>query len=128
MPSLLRLSACRQRFVSWLAFAAILLAALAPAVNAALAEGGGTIDICTAAGVVHLPGEVLPGEPAKALAGGEHCPYCVHKAAFDALPAAPWLPAAPPADAGFERSQAPIPQVSSSAWPTARPRAPPALG
>jgi len=128
LPSLFRLSACRQRLVSWFAFAAILLASLAPAVNAAMVEGGGLVDICTAAGVVHLPAEALPGVPAKTLAGGEHCPYCLHKTAFDALPSSPLAPAVSIADAAFEPRQPTLSYLPSLAWPDARPRAPPVLG
>lgn len=116
-----------HRLSSWIALVAILLAALAPALNAFAAGSEGAAawrEMCTAAGVVSVPaGDDAPDQRMPT----GHCPWCkLHP--YVGIPGAPLefgrLCPLPDFLAGLH--DAPLPGGAPDHHP-AQPRAPPAV-
>lgn len=110
------------RFTTWLAIAAFLAAALAPALSHAVAlyRGASWVDICSTPAPRSAPGD----DTAPPTHAFEHCGYCsLHLPTLD-LPPPPALPAAPSHGAVRptpSRPQVPLPPP----WLRALPRGPP---
>ncbi|WP_028311324.1 DUF2946 domain-containing protein [Derxia gummosa] len=129
----MRFPAALHRLASWLALAAMLFGALAPAISHAIAADGhdGWVRICSAGAVKWLPAEAVPPEqrsPASQHAPTlDHCPFCALHA--DLLPPAPdadsrlTTPAMHEAPTAFLRAPRTL-----HAWASAQPRAPPRRG
>lgn len=118
----------RRVLTSWMAVAAVLMAALAPALSSALGESAG-FAICSAAGAKAVPSGPGTGNPSPAPSAHlfEHCPYCSLHAQPGLLPSALsagvrllTLDTAVPA-------LAPAVPHARQPWVRARPRAPPQL-
>lgn len=121
-----------RRWLAWLAIAAMLMAALAPAMARALeaphgASGPDVAEICTVAGLRQIAASEAPSSPAKSMLHLSHCPFCHLEAHSPAI--LPDMPVPLAAVAGTA-IRPPLffhaPRVLP-AWIVAQPRAPPAL-
>ena len=123
-----------HRCVVWIAFLAILLSSLAPAISHAVAAAKGTanawVEICTVAGDKRVRADSAPDAespaPAEHATHFEHCAFCqTHAGAIGWLPAAfamPVILGSHVLPSLFYQSSRPL-----FAWAVAQPRAPPAL-
>lgn len=126
----------RQRLFAWLAAFAMMLGALAPALSQAMTrEGGGWIELCSAAGTHRVLLDAATyaayAEPGSQDDSGQReigldaCPYCLAHAGSVGLPPQPADTLATPRPAEhfpplFYRAPQPL-----FAWTAASPRAPP---
>lgn len=130
----MRLSRFGRSVTAWIASFAILMAALAPALAQAVSGVGGdregrSLEVCTLAGVKHVPLAGAAADPAgddAPMLTPEHCPYCsVHFGAFLPVRTAAAELAVQPA-----RQLVPSPYLHAPrpllAWAVPAPRAPPA--
>lgn len=123
----MRLAAVVRRRIAWIALLAILVAALAPAMNHAFAADLDPTDWVCAQGPAKT---AYPGDGGAPLAPKashiDHCPYCSPHGASVALPAAsstdllPVVAAAFPVPSLFFHAPRPL-----YAWTSTQPRAPP---
>jgi hypothetical protein len=124
-----------HRTTVWIAFCAILLAALAPSISHAVAAAkgipNGWTEICTVDGakLVKLDGTSSSEAPApdKKATHFEHCPFCLHHAVSLGLPpnadfVMPSIEGSPVLPALFYQASRPL-----FAWAAAQPRAPPVV-
>jgi hypothetical protein len=116
----------RRHLSLWLAIAAMLMAALAPAVSQAVraADPVAWAEVCSAAGTSSQPGKGTPADGAAHLF--EHCPYCSLQQPVLGLPPAPTALQLPLAAADTLPSLYLSGPRGQHNWDAARPRGPPA--
>ncbi|MNR76119.1 hypothetical protein D3C72_67740 [compost metagenome] len=124
----------KQKLVSWIAFIAILMAALAPTISHAMKSHDGLstalMEICTVEGMRMVdtgPADKSSDDKSKHSAHMEDCPYCRVVSALPGLPPTEWqwLPA-PVGKAVLPRLFYQAPALHTS-WLPPQSRAPPAL-